>query len=109
MTAPDSSSWKLMYLHNLAGVLVLVLCKQRQTACAQHGDDAAYIDAVLASGAVMRELALLFMSCTYALLTAVDQGHCVSAHNNGQQRVFCTLITKDEASDLLVFDADIIH
>ena len=60
MTAPDNGSRKLVYLHDQAGALVLVLCKQQQGAFAQHGNDAAYVDAVPASGAVMCELALLF-------------------------------------------------
>ena len=60
MTAPDNSGWKLVYLDNQAGALVLVLCKQQQRVCAQYGNDAAYVDAVPASGAVMREPALLF-------------------------------------------------
>ena len=60
MTASYKSSWRLMYLDDEAGALVLVLCKQQQRACAQHGNDAAHVDAVPASGAVMREPSLLF-------------------------------------------------
>ena len=89
-----------------AGALVLVLCKKQQRACAQHGNDAAYVDAVPASGAVMREPALLFHEFVLLPCEIIHQGHSFSVHIYGQQRSFCTLVTKGEASDLLILDAD---
>ena len=51
-------------------------------------------------------LPFIFMSLYFALLARPHQWHCISAHDNGQQRFLCTLMAKGEASDLLVLDAD---
>ena len=107
MIASYKSSWRLMYLHDQAGALVLVLCKQHQRACAQHNNKAARVDAVPASGAVMREPAHLFhdfvsLPCRRQTIrgTVPLRTTMVSREHS------CTLMAKDEESDLLVLYAD---